>query len=141
MRADQRFVCSWWIRSYNGVLLFEFIRRACGDHLEPATAHLQTQIQCEPQVARLKRNRTSLNCSFQWRFAIERLRVIAVWFVFRDLLSLDMHLGCNRGPGIVADEFTHLPLLTNHPQRVADFCAQGTLEVVGARSAFQPIVA
>jgi hypothetical protein len=71
---------------------------------------LQTQIQCELQSARLKRNRTPLHCSFQRRFKIERLGVVAVRFVFRDLLSL-LTLA-NRRPGIVAEEFAHLPLLT-----------------------------
>ena len=140
MRADERFVRGWRIRSNNRIAVFEFIRRACKDHLEPAASHLQTQIQCEPQSARLKRNRTPLHCSFERRFKIERLGVVAVRFVFRDLLSLNVDLGRNRRPGIVAEEFAHLPLLTYHPQSVANFRAQSAIEIVCPRPAFQSIV-
>ena len=50
-----------------------------------------------------------------------------------------MNFGEDGRASIITAKFSHLPLFSQHPQRIADFGFQSAFEIGSARTTFQPI--
>ena len=109
------------------------------DHFQPALAHQQPDIERKRLPVGFEGDGAALDLRLERHLGIETFDRVTRRAIARQLRRFIMDLGIDRRSGIVAAELSHLPLLGQHPQWIADFGAQGAIEIVGARPPLEPV--
>jgi hypothetical protein len=107
--------------------------------VDPEPAELRAEVEVHLLAVPLPADAPSLDLRLERDLGRERLARAAARLVPRQRRGPHAHLGEDRRPGVVGLELADLPLLAQHPERVAHLRLQRAIEVVSARPALEPV--
>jgi len=109
------------------------------DQGEPLAPHGQAEVERRDAAVDPKRHVPPLDGRLERQPLVERLHRTRAGPVLRQARRVDTQLREHRRAGVAAAELPHLPLLREHPERVAHLRAERALEALRARPALDPV--